>query len=78
VASRPRTIGPIPGRPTFDVPPSFFEPLPPEELELWDGVTGSDPLAAGWTAATSKRPSAAAESRRRGGARKGRPRRRRS
>lgn len=31
-----RPIGPLPGRPTFDVPPSFFEPLTDEELDLWD------------------------------------------
>jgi antitoxin (DNA-binding transcriptional repressor) of toxin-antitoxin stability system len=45
--SRPRTIGPIPGRPTFDLPLSFFEALPDDELEQWDGVVGSDPLSAG-------------------------------
>jgi prevent-host-death family protein len=33
----PRTIGPIPGRPTFDLPSSFFEPLADDELELWEG-----------------------------------------
>jgi prevent-host-death family protein len=39
---QPRPIGPLPGRPTFEVPPSFFEPLPDDELDLWD--TG--PIAA--------------------------------
>lgn len=34
----PRPIGPLPGRPTFDVPPSFFEPLPTDELEAWEGA----------------------------------------
>jgi prevent-host-death family protein len=33
----PRPIGPIPGRPTFKVTPSFFEPLPEDELQLWEG-----------------------------------------
>jgi prevent-host-death family protein len=33
----PRPIGPIPGRPTFKLPPSFFEPLPEDELRLWEG-----------------------------------------
>jgi prevent-host-death family protein len=32
-----RPIGPLPGRPTFEVPPSFFEPLTEEEVGLWDG-----------------------------------------
>jgi prevent-host-death family protein len=35
--TEPRPIGPLPGRPRFDVPASFFEPLPADELELWDG-----------------------------------------
>ncbi|SRR6266508_4043657 len=34
----PRPIGPLPGRPTFDVPPSFFEPLSSDELDLWEGA----------------------------------------
>ena len=42
--SRPRTIGPIPGRPTFDLPPSFFEPLPEDELEQWEGARGRRPV----------------------------------
>jgi prevent-host-death family protein len=32
-----RPIGPLPGRPTFDVVNTFFEPLPDEDLELWEG-----------------------------------------
>lgn len=43
VRREPRPIGPLPGRPQFDVPPSFFEPLSEEELDLWDG-TANDPL----------------------------------
>lgn len=34
--SDPRPLGPLPGRPAFDVPASFFEPLPDDELELWE------------------------------------------
>jgi antitoxin (DNA-binding transcriptional repressor) of toxin-antitoxin stability system len=41
--TEPRPIGPLPGEPTFEVPPSFFEPLPDDELELWDGITPEDP-----------------------------------
>lgn len=37
----PRPIGPLPGRPGFDVPASFFEALDDEELDLWDGVAGT-------------------------------------
>jgi prevent-host-death family protein len=44
--TNPRVIGPIPGRPTFDLPPSFFAPMPPDELDLWDGISATDPLAA--------------------------------
>ena len=33
----PRPIGPLPGRPTFEITPAFFEPLPDNELELWEG-----------------------------------------
>ena len=33
-----RPVGPLPGRPTFEVPPSFFEPLPDHEIGLWDGT----------------------------------------
>jgi prevent-host-death family protein len=42
---KPRTIGPIPGRPTFDVAPSFFEPMSPDELEQWEGVSAGDLLS---------------------------------
>jgi prevent-host-death family protein len=37
--TEPRPIGPLPGRPTFDVPPSFFEPMSPDELDLWEGAS---------------------------------------
>jgi antitoxin (DNA-binding transcriptional repressor) of toxin-antitoxin stability system len=39
----PRPIGPLPGRPTFEVAAAFFEPLPDEELELWErgGMPGT-------------------------------------
>lgn len=49
VRTEPRPIGPLPGRPTFTIPASFFEPLPPGELDQWDGVTSTDPLSPGWT-----------------------------
>ena len=38
VRTEPRPIGPLPGRPSFDVPPSFFEPIPAEDLEAWEGA----------------------------------------
>jgi antitoxin (DNA-binding transcriptional repressor) of toxin-antitoxin stability system len=45
VRTEPRPIGPLPGRPTFAIPTSFFEPLPAEELDLWDGIASTDPLS---------------------------------
>jgi prevent-host-death family protein len=36
--SVPRPIGPVAGRPAFKVPPSFFEPLPEEDLQPWEGA----------------------------------------
>ena len=41
--SIPRPIGPLPGRPAFKVPPSFFEPLSEEDLQLWEGSAGRMP-----------------------------------
>jgi prevent-host-death family protein len=43
--SEPRPIGPLEGRPTFDVPPSFFEPLDEDDLRSWEGVSPGDPLS---------------------------------
>lgn len=40
--AEPRPVGPLPGRPGFDVPSSFFAPLPDEDLDLWDGGTTAD------------------------------------
>jgi antitoxin (DNA-binding transcriptional repressor) of toxin-antitoxin stability system len=59
--STPRTIGPIPGRPTFDVPASFFELLPEDDLEQWEGISGSDPLSAGLAPPKSSRSARVAE-----------------
>jgi prevent-host-death family protein len=49
VRTEPRPIGPLRGRPTFEVPPSFFDPLSQEELDQWDGVAADDPLSPAWT-----------------------------
>jgi prevent-host-death family protein len=32
----PRPVGPLPGRPRFAVPPSFFEPLTEDVLSDWE------------------------------------------
>ena len=66
----PRPLGPLPGRPTFEVPSSFFEPLPDDELDAWEGVTSP--------ARSGSEPSAprVAESRSEGGSRKSRRKRR--
>lgn len=42
--TQPRPLGPLPGRPTFEVPASFFEPMAPDEWARWEGVATSDPL----------------------------------
>lgn len=46
VRIEPRSIGPVEGRPTFDVPPSFFEPLDEDELKAWEGLPDAAALAA--------------------------------
>jgi prevent-host-death family protein len=38
----PRPIGPLPGRPTFDIPSSFFEPMADAELDAWEGPVTPD------------------------------------
>jgi prevent-host-death family protein len=48
VRTKPRVIGPIAGRPTFEIAPSFFDPMPADELDQWEGVSAADPLAARW------------------------------
>jgi prevent-host-death family protein len=57
----PRPIGPLPGRPRFALPDSFFEPLPEDELALWDGVSESDPLFTPEPASKPRRPTRVAE-----------------
>jgi len=72
--TEPRPIGPLPGRPTFDVAPGFFEPMPEAELEQWDGTEATDPLSIPWPGPKpSARASRVAES-----AEPFRPRRRRT
>jgi prevent-host-death family protein len=44
VRTEPRPVGPLPGRPRFDVPPSFFTAMPADELDRWEGIAPSDPL----------------------------------
>jgi prevent-host-death family protein len=57
-----RPIGPLPGRLTFTVAPEFFEPLPDDELDLWDGdqgphaATPSGRSRTSWRVAESKTP----------------------
>ena len=48
VRTEPRPIGPLPGRPKFEIPASFFEPMSNDELNLWEGVAPADPLSPGW------------------------------
>jgi prevent-host-death family protein len=43
--AEPRPIGPIAGRPTFDVPATFFEPMSGDDLELWERNPVAAPAA---------------------------------
>src|SRR5262245_21008346 len=75
--TQPRPLGPLPGRPTFEVPASFFEPLPDDELELWDAAPAVSPVAT-TPRAEPRAPSRVAEKKtkyRRGRAAGRRPRR---
>ena len=42
--TEPRPVGPLPGRPRFEVPPSFFAAMPADELDQWEGISPTDPL----------------------------------
>ena len=42
VRVEPRPTGPLPGRPTFEISPTFFDPLPDDELTLWEGAGGPE------------------------------------
>ena len=55
----PRPIGPLPNRPAFEVPASFFEPMGDDELRTWEEgpISGSGAVPA----RTGRRPSRAAE-----------------
>jgi antitoxin (DNA-binding transcriptional repressor) of toxin-antitoxin stability system len=57
----PRPIGPLPGRPTFDIPAPFFEPMSEDELNLWEGVTDADPLSPAWAPRRERGASKVAE-----------------
>ncbi len=76
VRTEPRPIGPLPGRPTFEVPPSFFEPMSDEELALWEGMGPDDPLSWPGPPKVAGQPSKVAEEKGRYGARGGRKRQR--
>lgn len=75
VRAEPRPVGPLPGRPSFEVAASFFEPLSPEELSLWEG-TEPPPAAFPVPGPNRRRPQVAEKrssygARRRGGTRRG-------
>jgi prevent-host-death family protein len=67
--TEPRPTGPLPGRPTFEVPASFFEPLPADELDAWEAIGPTDPLSSGGKAPAARRASGVAEKKGRYGAR---------
>ena len=68
----PRPVGPLPGRPTFEIPASFFEPMTAAELASWDEVPADDPLSPAWTPDPTRATAAAVPARRRAGAPSGR------
>ena len=39
VQAEPRPIGPLAGRPVFEVAPTFFEPLTDDDLDSWEGLS---------------------------------------
>lgn len=45
VRTEPRPIGRLPGRPAFDVPASFFEPMADDEIETWEGASPTFPAS---------------------------------
>lgn len=55
--TEPRPIGPLPGRPAFKVPASFFEPLPDDELDRWEGIENPSRGSAGAKAPSALRRS---------------------
>lgn len=61
--TEPRPTGPLPGRPRFEVPSSFFEPLPEEELVAWEGGDVAYPLPESRLRARAGKGSRVAESR---------------
>jgi antitoxin (DNA-binding transcriptional repressor) of toxin-antitoxin stability system len=67
----PRPIGQLPGRPTFDVPPSFFEPMTDEEIDRWEGITPADPLPVTWVPRRKRDQAQVAEPRAEYGGRRG-------
>lgn len=56
----PRPIGPLPGRPSFEVPASFFEPLSDADLDAWEGFASGAPATPStsetWRVAEEKTP----------------------
>ena len=41
VRTEPRPVGVLPGRPALELPSSFFDPLPDDDLDLWEGASTS-------------------------------------
>ena len=37
-----RPVGPLPGRPAFEIPGSFFDALPDEDVALWEGRNAAE------------------------------------
>jgi len=61
--TEPRPMGPLPGRPTFEIPALFFEELSRDELDRWDGLATADPLSSRTTVPSARRTTKVAEKR---------------
>lgn len=48
VQAQPRPVGPLAGRPTFEIAPTFFDPLPDDELDAWEGEVPAHPAQGNW------------------------------
>jgi prevent-host-death family protein len=62
VRTTPRPIGPLPGRPTFDIASQFFDQLSDAELREWEDADLMRPPASSTPASKTSRAPRVAES----------------
>lgn len=69
VRIEPRALGPLAGRPAFELPAAFFDPLDDDELEQWDHAPvapASGPSATRHSRVAEKKPAYGGQQARRG------------